>query len=88
MGHLPPIPHPYFAACYGGPQTTLEAFQELSRRIERGAIATVSDPIPLRRAAMIIGGRLKPWGPIFEALIDGSSLMSWPSSLDSSASGS
>lgn len=72
MGFLPAIPHPYFAICYGGPQTTLKAFQNLCRSIENRAARGVPDPVPLRRASMAIGGRLKPWGPIFEALRVGS----------------
>ncbi|MGZ8284049.1 MAG: TniQ family protein [Allosphingosinicella sp.] len=71
MGFLPPIDHPYFAICYGGPQTTLGAFQKLQHPIEAAASPSVQDPVPLRRASMIIGGRLKPWGPIFKSLLEG-----------------
>lgn len=67
---LPTITHPYFPLRYGGPQTTLPGLQELQQRIEAGAARAVPDPIRLRSAVAVIGGRLKPWGPIVQALLD------------------
>ena len=71
MRLLPTITHPYFPLRYGCPQTTLPGLQMLQQRIEARAAKTVPDPIRLRSAVAVIGGRLKPWAPIFQALLDG-----------------
>jgi hypothetical protein len=71
LGMLPVIEHPYFYLCYGGHQSSLKALQAFEELIGRKAVRAVDEPISLRRAANAIGGRLKPWGPIFEALAIG-----------------
>lgn len=40
-------------------------------RVETGACPAVRDPVSLRYAMLAVGGRQKPWGPIFEALLTG-----------------
>lgn len=45
--------------------------QELADAESKIGAKALSDPVPLRRASLAIGGRLKPWGRIFVALLDG-----------------
>lgn len=68
---LPTITNPYFPLRYGGPQTTLPGLQKLQQKIEAGANKSVPEPIRLQSAVAVVGGRLKPWGPIVRALLDG-----------------
>lgn len=68
---LPTITHPYFPLRYGGPQTTLPGLQMLQKAIEVGGTGSVTHPIRLRSAVAVIGGRLKPWGPILQTLLSG-----------------
>lgn len=39
-------------------------------QVRSNAMSSIPCSIPLREAALVIGGRLKPWGPIFAALLD------------------
>ncbi|WP_294392071.1 hypothetical protein [uncultured Sphingomonas sp.] len=40
------------------------------RRVDAGSCPAVGDPITLRQAMLAVGGRQKPWGPVFEALLE------------------
>lgn len=58
---------------YGSVQTTRQKFDEFVSRFHQASrSALASDPVTLRVAVSSIGGRLKPWGPIFESLLQGS----------------
>ena len=55
----------------GSPNLTSSEAAEFLRQITSGAADSVEDPILLRTAAHAIGGRLKPWGQIFAAMLTG-----------------
>lgn len=70
MGALPTAADRYCQVRYSARQTTETALAEFDSRLQHA-----SEDIPLttattlRKAAMAIGGRLKPWGPVFHALL-------------------
>jgi hypothetical protein len=58
---------------YGSPQLTRPKLDEFISAIRHSSTETLaSQPVTLRAAAVSIGGRLKPWGPIFASLMTGS----------------
>lgn len=72
MGLLPALAHPYYLIRYGGPQTTATGLAELLASLQESAALREPDGLlRLRRAVHMIGGRPKPWGPIFRALLEG-----------------
>lgn len=61
----------YHIARYGCRQAVHAAKAEFERRLAASASKDqLSDPVSLAEAAKVIGGRHKPWGPIFGALFD------------------
>ncbi|WP_344707416.1 hypothetical protein [Sphingomonas swuensis] len=57
---------------YGAPQIAGPVLDDLIARIGSSSRSSLaSEPITLRTAVGSIGGRAKPWGPIFKALLDG-----------------
>lgn len=65
--------HPFFELRYKSMQIVSASVCELQRRIEAGVRGDPSlCTIPLHQAFKAIGGRPKPWGPAFAALLDGS----------------
>jgi len=69
-GLLQRLTHRYFDLAYKEPQLSLASVGELIRRIEAKAVP-LENTVELRLAARAIGGRLKPWGAIVQALLDG-----------------
>jgi hypothetical protein len=62
----------YCLARYGARQTTETAVRDFEDRLQSVSVAKqLASPISLRNAAMGIGGRLKPWGPMFDMLVGG-----------------
>ncbi|PWG01997.1 hypothetical protein [Sphingosinicella humi] len=62
----------YCQVRYGSRQTTETAMDDFRCRLQRASEdIPCTAPITLRKAALAIGGRLKPWGPIFHALLTG-----------------
>ena len=65
--------HPFVLARYGTMQIVASSIDRLERQLAAGAHG---DPeictLPLYSAMKAVGGRLKPWGPVFAALVDGS----------------
>lgn len=58
---------------YGSRQTTRLAVSQFEERLMAAStVAQFDRPVTLAYASRTIGGRLKPWGPIFDALISGS----------------
>lgn len=53
-----------------GPHFTPESVGTFENGMIAG-VSSVSEPIALRQAMRLVGGRLKPWGPAFRRLIDG-----------------
>lgn len=67
---LAPLRHPFFAARYGRPQTTIPDVEALA-----ADIASMSDPAtpsaaPLERAVRAFGGSAKPWPALCAAILD------------------
>jgi hypothetical protein len=57
---------------YGSRQTTRQAVSQFVQRLASAAtVAKFDAPVTLSYASRAIGGRLKPWGPIFDALLSG-----------------
>lgn len=52
-----------------GPHFTSSSIAEFHDAIQ-GAKCPISDALPLRQVMRLIGGRLKPWGPVFRLLLD------------------
>lgn len=72
MRLLRPIEHPYVAAHYKEKQLHRASLDSLEERLVSGVSADWSaDHTSLPVAMKAIGGRLKPWGPIIEALLAG-----------------
>jgi hypothetical protein len=62
----------YCEVRYGSRQTTQTAMDDFRSRLKNAAGSEpFAAPISLKNAAKAIGGRLKPWGPIFDALLTG-----------------
>jgi hypothetical protein len=59
------------APCLPGtpPNISSTESEDFHCRVRSGAARDVDDPVPLRWAMTVIGGRLKPWGPIFMAML-------------------
>jgi hypothetical protein len=56
---------------YGSRQTTNSALAAFEAELAAACSATKpASPLPLRQAVKVIGGRLKPWAPIFQALAE------------------
>jgi hypothetical protein len=71
LGHLPLLSHPYFDARYGKPQTTEDAIKALVGRLTGGHSPGEPDAIPILSAMQMVGGRLKPWDSVIEAMLSG-----------------
>lgn len=57
---------------YGSRQMTRQAVSQFEQRLASAAtVAKFDHPVTLIYASRAIGGRLKPWGPIFDALLSG-----------------
>lgn len=71
LGLVGELAHPYFRARYAWVPISRSSVLAFCREIEaRGA--RVSGPkVPLKDAMKVIGGRRKPWGPIFKMLLEG-----------------
>lgn len=72
LGHLQLLEHPFFAARYDSVQVTRTSGDELLRQLENVALPNLrSDTMPLPIAMKVIGGRMKPWGPLVELILSG-----------------
>lgn len=72
LGRLAVLTHPYFAARFSVPQLTTETLEELIDGLASQASPDVTSGVPLIEAMKMVGGRLKPWGAIIEAMLSGS----------------
>lgn len=70
LGHLQELAHPFFRARYGAMQISAASVGNFLRAVEAAAgIADDRPRISLHSAFKAVGGRLKPWGPAFDALL-------------------
>lgn len=73
MGYLDLLDHPFFRARYDAPQVTAASSERFLESLNGPVISSLDkDEVPLSIAMKIIGGRLKPWGPVLSKLVDGS----------------
>lgn len=69
LGHLPRLTHPYFTARYPEPQITGNAVVDLACKVAAAASTCLGDTVPILEAIRMIGGRLKPWDAVIEAML-------------------
>lgn len=63
--------HPYFEVRYGARQIEKSSIDDLERDLSEGAAGfPLTCTLPLDEAVKAIGGRMKPWGPALNALLD------------------
>ncbi len=68
-GRIDLIKHPYFQARYPEPQTTEAAVRAFEQDLSSRAIASLSGAVPILGAVRAVGGRLKPWAEIVDAML-------------------
>lgn len=66
------LAHPFFVARYKEPQIAGCSFTTFLERLHSRACMIESRKISMSRAMKVIGGRLKPWGAVINALLNGS----------------
>ena len=72
MGLVEVLTHPFIAERYDCMQATRASFDRLLADLHAAAASSLCGPTkPLVMAMKAVGGRLKPWGPAFEALLLG-----------------
>lgn len=72
LGHLQVLEHPFFEARYGSIQVTRSSGDALLKNLESVAVPTLDqETLRLPIAMKVIGGRMKPWGPLVELLLSG-----------------
>lgn len=71
LGHIPLLKRPFFAARYVEPQTSRDAADRLEERLLFGRAGALDDARPLQVAMQMVGGRLKPWDAVVEAMLRG-----------------
>jgi hypothetical protein len=71
LGHLPLLTHPFFTARYNEPQTTKAALDALVDRLVANRKPRTADGRPIVEEMKVIGGRLKPWDAVIEAMLSG-----------------
>jgi hypothetical protein len=71
LGRLPLLTHPFFKARYAEPQTTREALDHLCDRLIRDRTSRTPDDRPILTEMRMVGGRLKPWDAVIEAMLSG-----------------
>ena len=72
LGILQEVGREAFRVIYSSVQFSCGSLDALVRDVEaRSVLSGTEDLIPLYRAIMIVGGREKPWGPIFCAIVQG-----------------
>lgn len=69
LGRLPLLEHPFFEGRYSQLQTTSDAFRTLISLIESRSTAIDGPSIPIIDGMKMVGGRLKPWDAVIEAMI-------------------
>ena len=68
LGHIPLLAHPYFKVRYPEPQTTEAAVRAFERDLSSRAVASLPGSVPILEAVRMVGGRLKPWAEIVQAM--------------------
>lgn len=71
LGRIPLLSHPFFTARYTAPQTTSDALDELIDLLTTARSDGQTGWIRLRDAMHMVGGRLKPWDAVIEAMLCG-----------------
>lgn len=71
LGHLPLLTHPFFAARYTEPQTTKAKLDDLVDRLTANRKPRTDDSRPILEEMRSVGGRLKPWDAVIEAMLSG-----------------
>jgi hypothetical protein len=71
LGYLPLLEHRFFSAHYAKPQTTTTALDNLCNRLEAGRTRALANAISLKSAMHFVGGRLKPWDIVVDAMLRG-----------------
>ena len=73
LGLVPAVSHPFVDAMYDGPQFCEPEVDRFEAQLQARAIPSecLVKPLPLVDLLRTIGGGLRPWGPIFQALIGG-----------------
>ncbi len=71
LGRLKRLQHPSFALRYPEPQITEQAVLDFSALVIGSASNDLGDTVPILSAVRMIGGRLKPWDAIIEAMLSG-----------------
>lgn len=71
LGRLPLLKHPFFEGRYTKPQTTSDAFHDLVTLLEGGSSQIIDASVPIIEGMKMVGGRLKPWDAVIEAMIAG-----------------
>ncbi|WP_375270236.1 hypothetical protein, partial [Sphingomonas sp.] len=71
IGRLPLLGHPYFALRYSVPQTTTSARADLVSKIIGGRTIDLPRAMILVDLMHMVGGRLKPWDTVVEAMLAG-----------------
>lgn len=71
LGRIPLLKHPFFTARFTAPQTTSTALEELIDLLMTARSPTQTGWVPMLDAMHMVGGRLKPWDAVIEAMLDG-----------------
>lgn len=71
LNRLPLMPHPFFRARYSKPQITRKTARNLVQAITAAQQPYLEDAVSLVGLVRMVGGRLKPWDVIVEAMLDG-----------------
>ena len=71
LGLLPLLSHPYFEVRYSDPQIAKESLDKLVGRLLGGRTTFSDDARSIYHVMHAVGGRLKPWGGIIEAMLIG-----------------
>ena len=74
LGRLPLLEHPYFALRYSVPQTATPARAALVSDILSGRTSALAGAEAMIDLMHMVGGRLKPWDAVIEAMLTGNLL--------------
>jgi hypothetical protein len=70
LGRLPLLKHAFCMARFAGPLTTKAAFNRLTTQLETVRTHSLEDAKPIFVMMQMVGGRLKPWDAVIEAMLD------------------
>ena len=71
LGRLPLLTHPFCKARFAEPQTTIDALDELVANLLAGRKDRLKGSMTIASAMHFVGGRLKPWDAVIEAMLAG-----------------